>query len=53
MVPESVLKKQKMNEKWALAKKLELEAAEKKRTENVKLIFDRVKHYAKEYDEKV
>jgi large subunit ribosomal protein L7e len=53
VVPESVLKKQKRNEEWALAKKQELEAAKKKRTENGKLIFNRAKLYAKEYDEKV
>ncbi|XP_062162905.1 large ribosomal subunit protein uL30y [Alnus glutinosa] len=52
VVPESVLKKQKRNEEWALAKKQELEAAKKKRTENGKLIFNRAKLYAKEYDEK-
>ena len=53
VVPESVLKKQKRNEEWALAKKEELEATKKKRRENGKLIFNRAKLYAKEYDEKV
>jgi large subunit ribosomal protein L7e len=53
VVPESVLKKQKRNEEWALAKKQDLEAAKKKRTENGKLIYKRAKLYAKEYDEKV
>ncbi|KAE7995585.1 hypothetical protein FH972_000365 [Carpinus fangiana] len=52
VVPESVLKKQKRNEEWALAKKEELEATKKKRRENGKLIFNRAKLYAKEYDEK-
>lgn len=52
MVPESVLKKQKRNEEWALAKKQDLEAAKKKRVENRKLIYKRAKLYAKEYDEK-
>ena len=53
VVPESVLKKQKRNEEWALAKKQDLEAAKKKRVENGKLIYKRAKLYAKEYDEKV
>uniref|UniRef100_A0A5B6YG56 Putative 60S ribosomal protein L7-2 n=1 Tax=Davidia involucrata TaxID=16924 RepID=A0A5B6YG56_DAVIN len=51
VVPESVLKKQKRNEEWALAKKQELEAAKKKNAENRKLIFNRAKQYAKEYEE--
>ncbi|XP_041019203.1 60S ribosomal protein L7-2-like [Juglans microcarpa x Juglans regia] len=51
VVPESVLKKQKRNEEWALAKKQELEAAKKKRVESRKLIYCRAKLYAKEYDE--
>ncbi|XP_065878857.1 large ribosomal subunit protein uL30w [Euphorbia lathyris] len=50
-VPESVLKKQKRAEEWALAKKQELEAAKKKATEGRKLIFNRAKQYAKEYDQ--
>nr|KYP46742.1 60S ribosomal protein L7-4 [Cajanus cajan] len=51
LVPESVLKKQKRNEEWALAKIQELDAAQKKRFETRKLIFSRAKQYAKEYDE--
>ncbi|KAK3009195.1 hypothetical protein RJ639_014376 [Escallonia herrerae] len=51
VVPESVLKKQKRNEGWALAKKQVLLAAKKKNAENRKLIFNRAKLYAKEYDE--
>uniref|UniRef100_A0A5B7C7Y3 Putative 60S ribosomal protein L7-2 n=1 Tax=Davidia involucrata TaxID=16924 RepID=A0A5B7C7Y3_DAVIN len=51
VVPESVLKKQKRNEEWALAKKQELEAAKKKNAENRKLIFNRAKEYANEYEE--
>ncbi|KAK7293952.1 hypothetical protein RJT34_16834 [Clitoria ternatea] len=51
IVPESVLKKRKREEGWALAKKQELEAARKKRTESRKLIFKRAKQYAKEYDQ--
>lgn len=53
VVPESVLKKQKRSEEWALAKKQELEAAKKKNKENRKLIFIRAKQYAKEYEEQV
>lgn len=53
VVPESVLKKQKRNEEWALAKKQEFDAAKKKRAESRKLIFSRAKLYAKEYDEQV
>ncbi|XP_028752474.1 60S ribosomal protein L7-2-like [Neltuma alba] len=51
IVPESVLKKQKREEEWALAQKQELEVAKKKRTESRKLIFNRAKLYAKEYEE--
>ncbi|KAI4387505.1 hypothetical protein MLD38_005333 [Melastoma candidum] len=50
-VPESVLKKQKRSEEWALAKKEEIAAAKKKNAENRKLIFNRAKAYAKEYAE--
>ncbi|GFZ11634.1 ribosomal protein L30/L7 family protein [Actinidia rufa] len=50
-VPESVLKKQKRNEEWALKKKEELAALKKKNSENRKLIFNRAKLYAKEYEE--
>ena len=52
-VPESVLKKQKRNEEWALAKKEENLALKKKNAENRKLIYNRAKQYAKEYDEEV
>ncbi|KAK7255056.1 hypothetical protein RIF29_28458 [Crotalaria pallida] len=51
IVPESVLKKQKREEEWDLAKKQELEAAKKTRAANRKLIFNRAKQYAKEYSE--
>ncbi|KAE9584489.1 putative ribosomal protein L7 [Lupinus albus] len=50
-VPESVLKKQKREEEWALAKAKENETAKKKRSQNRKLIFNRAKQYAKEYTE--
>ncbi|OMO66506.1 hypothetical protein CCACVL1_21125, partial [Corchorus capsularis] len=46
--PESLLK-EKRNEEWELAKKQELEAA-KKNTENWKLIYNRAKQYAKQYE---
>ncbi|OMO65522.1 Ribosomal protein L7, eukaryotic [Corchorus olitorius] len=48
--PESLLKKEKRNGDWELAKKQELEAAKKKNTENRKLIYSRAKQYAKEYE---
>ncbi|KAL3721210.1 hypothetical protein ACJRO7_005949 [Eucalyptus globulus] len=51
IIPESVLKKQKRNEEWALAKKQELESAKQKNAENRKLIYNRAKQYAKEYAE--
>ncbi|CAL0325897.1 unnamed protein product [Lupinus luteus] len=50
-VPESVLKKQKREQEWALAKTKEAEADKKKRVLNRKLIFNRAKQYAKEYSE--
>ncbi|PHT32655.1 60S ribosomal protein L7-4 [Capsicum baccatum] len=50
-VPESILKKQKRSEEWALAKKQELESAKKKNAENRKLIYNRAKLYAKEYEQ--
>ena len=53
VIPESVLKKQKRTEEWALAKKQEVEATKKKNGENRKLIFSRAKQYAKEYEEQV
>ncbi|RWR84272.1 ribosomal protein L7e large subunit [Cinnamomum micranthum f. kanehirae] len=51
MIPESVLKKRKRSEEWALAKKQELEAKKKKNKENRKLIFNRAEQYAKKYEE--
>lgn len=53
VVPESVLKKRKREEEWAIAKKQELEAAKKQNAEKRKLIFNRAKQYSKEYEEKV
>ena len=52
-VPESVLKKQKREEEWALAKKQELAATKKRNAENRKIIFNRAKQYSKEYEEQV
>lgn len=50
IVPECVLKKQKREEEWALARKQELETQKKNRAENRKLIFKRAQQYAKEYE---
>nr|POE56079.1 60s ribosomal protein l7-4 [Quercus suber] len=51
VIPESVLKKRKREEEWALAKKQDLEATKKKNAENRKLIFNRAKLYSKEYEQ--
>ncbi|KAK4427478.1 60S ribosomal protein L7-4 [Sesamum alatum] len=51
IVPESVLKKQKRSEEWALAKKQELAALKEKKSANRKLIYSRAKQYAKEYEQ--
>ena len=53
VVPESVLKKRKREEQWALAKKQEHDARKKKARENRKLIFGRAQQYAKEYESQV
>ncbi|OMO82696.1 hypothetical protein CCACVL1_11803, partial [Corchorus capsularis] len=47
--PESLLKREKRNEEWELAKKQELKVA-KKNIENWKVIYNRAKQYAKEYE---
>ena len=49
IVPESVLKKQKRAEEWALVKKQEAAALKEKKSANRKLIYNRAKDYAKEY----
>ncbi|KAL3632816.1 60S ribosomal protein L7B [Castilleja foliolosa] len=49
IVPESVLKKQKRSEEWALAKTQELTVLKEKKAANRKLIFNRAQQYAKEY----
>jgi len=51
VVPESVLKKQKRSEEWALKRKEELATLKTKNAENRKLIFNRAKQYTKEYEE--
>uniref|UniRef100_A0A803P5Q1 60S ribosomal protein L7 n=1 Tax=Cannabis sativa TaxID=3483 RepID=A0A803P5Q1_CANSA len=51
LVPESVLKKQKREEEWALAKTQELQTLKVKNAENRKLIYNRAKQYAHEYSE--
>lgn len=53
VVPESVLKKQKRSEEWALAKKQESEISKKKKAADRKLIFNRAKQYSKEYEDQV
>ncbi|XP_074560422.1 uncharacterized protein LOC141816567 [Curcuma longa] len=53
VIPESVLKKRKREEQWALAKKQELVAKKKKARENRKLIFARAQQYAKEYETQI
>ncbi|KAM7254315.1 hypothetical protein ACFE04_031997 [Oxalis oulophora] len=52
VIPESVLKKRKREEEWALAKSQEAVAAKKKNAENRKIIFKRAKQYAEEYAKK-
>ncbi|KAL0333589.1 UNVERIFIED_CONTAM: 60S ribosomal protein L7-2 [Sesamum angustifolium] len=51
IVPESVLKKQKRAEEWALVKSKEVEVAKKKKVETRKLICQKARQYAKEYEE--
>ncbi|KAL8039979.1 hypothetical protein ABFS82_10G068700 [Erythranthe guttata] len=49
-VPESVLKKQKRAEEWALAKAKEVEESKKKKVETRKLICKKARDYAQEYE---
>ncbi|KAK4391992.1 60S ribosomal protein L7-4 [Sesamum angolense] len=51
IVPESVLKKQKRAEEWALVKSKEVEVAKKQKVETRKLICQKARQYAKEYEE--
>ncbi|KAL0374703.1 UNVERIFIED_CONTAM: 60S ribosomal protein L7-2 [Sesamum radiatum] len=53
VVPESVLKKQKRAEEWALAKSKEVEEAKKKKAETRKLICKKAREYAKEYEQQI
>ncbi|KAL9230474.1 hypothetical protein vseg_005820 [Gypsophila vaccaria] len=50
IVPESVLKKQKREEEWAIANKQAVEAQKIKSRENRKLCYKRAQQYAKEYE---
>lgn len=52
-IPESVLKKRKRSEDWALLKVQELKAKKEKSAENRKIIFKRAEKYGKEYREQV
>lgn len=53
VIPESVLKKRKREEQWALAKKEALDTKKKAEGEKRKLIFSRAQQYAKEYESQV
>ncbi|KAF2316852.1 hypothetical protein GH714_042193 [Hevea brasiliensis] len=48
-IPESVLKKRKRSEEWALLKNQELKIKKDKNAENRKKIFKRAEQYGKEY----
>ncbi|KAK4772174.1 hypothetical protein SAY86_013949 [Trapa natans] len=50
MIPESVLKKRKRNEEWALARETEIETCKKQAREKRKLIFKQAEKYAEEYE---
>lgn len=53
IIPESVLKKRKRSEEWALLKNQELKVKKEKNAESRKIIFKRAEQYGKEYREKV
>ncbi|KAH6829197.1 Ribosomal protein L30/L7 family protein [Perilla frutescens var. hirtella] len=53
IVLDSMLKKQKRSEEWALAKKQEVASVKEKKAANKKLIYSRAKDYAKEYTAQV
>jgi hypothetical protein len=53
VVPESVLRKRKREDLWAVEKKEKAAAERKKAGENRKVIFARAKQYAEEYDAQV
>ncbi|OAY42315.1 60S ribosomal protein L7-2 [Manihot esculenta] len=52
IIPESVLKKRKRSEEWALLKNQELKVKKEKNAESRKIIFKRAEQYGKEYREK-
>lgn len=52
-VPESVLKKRKRDEQWALSRKEQQDASKIKNRENRKVIFKRADQYVKEYRQQV
>lgn len=53
VIPESVLKKRKRNEEWALAKNAEIEACKKQAREKRKVIFKQAEKFAADYEEQV
>ncbi|VFQ78441.1 unnamed protein product [Cuscuta campestris] len=52
-VPESVLKKQKREQEWALVKKQEIDATRKKNLLKRKVIYQRAKQYSEEYEKQL
>ncbi|MQL71905.1 hypothetical protein Taro_004212 [Colocasia esculenta] len=52
-VPETILKKRKGNEQWALKKKEHLEARKKIKKDRLKNIIKRPEQFVKEYRDKV
>ncbi|KAF8389195.1 hypothetical protein HHK36_025888 [Tetracentron sinense] len=51
-IPETVLKKRKSNEAWAIKRREQLEQRQRRSKENRKLIFKRAEQYIKEYRNK-
>lgn len=52
-VHETVLKKRKNNEEWAIKRREQLEARKKRNKENLKLTIKRPEEFVKEYRAKV
>lgn len=52
-VPETLLKKRKRDEQWALARKEQLQEAKVRNAKNRKVIFKRAEQYIKEYRQQV
>lgn len=52
-IPETVLKKRKSNEEWAIKKRERLEERKQRIKEDRKLIFKRAEQYIKEFRDKV